>query len=117
MRFLAEYVAEFATFWEELGMALDMENAVKAEQNQPISAKQKCLHVLQQWTTLTSASYPVLLDALLKLSQRPLAMRIEANILKEISSSDSEAEEQESESEDSDSDYKYSRFNRVEHIF
>ena len=89
-RFLVEYVAEFAPFWEELGIALDMENAVKAEQNQPITAERKCLHVLQQWTTLASASYPVLLDALLKLSQRPLAIKIKANILKEISSSESE---------------------------
>ena len=94
MRFLAGYVADFATFWEELGMALGMENTVKAEQTQPITAKQKCLHVLQQWTTLASASYPSLLDALSKLNQRPLAVKIEENILKEISDSDSKEENQ-----------------------
>ena len=87
MKFLAGHVADLATFWEELGMALGMENAVKAEQTQPISAKQKCLHVLQQWTTLASASYPALLDALSKVSQRPLAVRIEEDIRKEIANS------------------------------
>ena len=90
LKFLVKYVAEFATFWEELGVALDMENAVKAERTQPITAKQKCLHVLQQWITLVSVSYPALLDALVKLGRTPLALKIEEDILGEISDSDSD---------------------------
>ena len=102
MRFLTKYVAEFTTFWEEFGMALNMEEAVNIERTQSITAKQKCLHVLQQWKTQSSASYPALLNTLVQLDQTQLALKIEEDILNEISISGSDSEEGTDESEDSD---------------
>jgi septal ring factor EnvC (AmiA/AmiB activator) len=81
LKFLTEYMSEFASFWEELGVSLGVDNAVREEQTQSISARQKCLHILQRWITLREASYIALLEALDKLNQRPLAKKIEMKIL------------------------------------
>ena len=87
LQLLAEYITDFATFWDVLGITLGMENAVKAEQTQSYQAQQKCLIVLQQWTDSGKASYPMLLDALIKLKKREFAIRIQQRILEEINPS------------------------------
>ena len=84
LRLLAEYVTDFSTFWDVLGITLGMENAVRAEQTQSYQAQQKCLHVLQQWTDSGKATYPMLLDSLIKVKKRELAIRIKQRILEEI---------------------------------
>ena len=82
-------------------MALDMEEVVNTERTQPITANQKCLHVLNKWKNQSSASYSGLLDTLVELGRTPLAQKIVEDVLKEIIS-DSDSEELTDDSEDSD---------------
>jgi hypothetical protein len=84
MVFLMDFLQELTSIWEELGIALGVESKVAVERTSTTTEDRKCLHVLQKWSTLTTASWPGLLDVLVKLNKRQLAVQIETKVLEEV---------------------------------
>jgi hypothetical protein len=84
MVFLMDFLQELTSIWEELGIALGVEGKVAVERTSTTTEDRKCLHVLQKWSTLTTASWPGLLDVLVKLNKRQLAVQIETKVLEEV---------------------------------
>jgi hypothetical protein len=82
--YLCEFFQELTVIWEHLGIALGLEGAVGVERKANTRECDKCIHVLMKWTTLTTASWRGLLDVLVKLNNRQLAMRIETKILSQM---------------------------------
>jgi small-conductance mechanosensitive channel len=84
LKLLCDFFQELTVIWEQLGIALGIEGAVAVERKANTPELDKCVHVLMKWKTLTTASWRGLLNALVSLNHRQLAMRIETKILSQM---------------------------------
>ena len=80
---IIDFLQELTSIWEQLGVALGVEQQVDIERTTSTTAQQKCMNVLRFWMSHTHASWPAFLDALTKLKKRQLAIQIEQHLLNE----------------------------------
>ena len=84
LKLLCDFFQDLIVICEQLGIALGVEGAVGVERKANTPELDKCVHVLMKQKTLTTALWRGLLDVLVKLNNRQLAMRIETKILSQM---------------------------------